>query len=90
MSVMENLRARETPLLDGSFWLWQNKHKNSEWGALARAGHKVAHLMRPHFQGYAGQIRVDGISMDYNTAREKYAGIIARQQATEKSREITV
>lgn len=54
---------------DGSFWLEQNVAKDSEWARLAKAGHKVEHLMLPNNQGWGGKVRIDGRIMGYDEAR---------------------
>ena len=66
---------REKSEYHGFVWLEQNPNKQSEWGALARAGHEVYHLVSESgaFR-YGGRIMIDGYIFDsYADARMTFA-----------------
>ncbi len=58
--------------IPGFVWLEQNAAKASEWGALARAGHSVYHLVRSQGFGWGGRIMIDDIEYSYDNARLKF------------------
>lgn len=60
----------------GTYWIEQNRDKDSEWAAAAKRGHEIAwEFAADDHKAYTGRVLLDGQVLTVDAARRKLWGI---------------